>query len=328
MARLVVGDLFAQGEYGHHCGLVDREGKVEGPGEIPRVGEAIDQLHGHGRLAGDRAVGTQQRKAEGSLQHARFGKGGDEVLGGRDVIADRVHAIGVARPMATVGTVTPGAGGETCVLAGHVVEELLQSPARTGTAVPELVRRGLTGKVDGLLGSRGVVSDQGFSRHVSIISEHLLSVEGYLLHMAGKHSRPDLAAMLGPLGRALMAMERPILEANGITMWGYSVLLALGEEPVRSQAALADRIGADKTRLIADLDHLQERGLITREPDPDDRRVRLIAITTKGRRARDRTQAEIQSQEERILAGLAASDRRTYLRVSQDLAERARAGEL
>lgn len=133
--------------------------------------------------------------------------------------------------------------------------------------------------------------------------------------------RPDLAAMLFPFVRELMAMERPILEANGLTMWGYSILITLGTEPVRTQAALAEMIGADKTRIIADLDTLQEAGMITRDVDPDDRRVRLVAITAKGRRARDRAQAAIQREEERLLAPLPAADRRTFLRVAQSLTE-------
>jgi DNA-binding MarR family transcriptional regulator len=141
-------------------------------------------------------------------------------------------------------------------------------------------------------------------------------------------ARPDLAALIGPIGRALIAMERPILEANGLSMWGYAVLLALDEEPVRTQAALAEMIGADKTRLIADLDELQGLGMITRVPDPDDRRVRLVSITAKGRRTRDRTQAEIQRREELMLAPFSATERRSFLNVTQTLAKQARAGEL
>jgi DNA-binding MarR family transcriptional regulator len=144
----------------------------------------------------------------------------------------------------------------------------------------------------------------------------------------GKIVRPDIASMLVPIGRALMEMERPILEANGLTMWGYSVLLALGDDPVRTQAALAEMIGADKTRLIVDLDDLQHRGMITRVPDPDDRRVRLVSITVKGRRARDRAQADIQRREERMLAPFPASDRRGFLSVTRGLARQVRAGEL
>lgn len=114
--------------------------------------------------------------------------------------------------------------------------------------------------------------------------------------------RRDLAAMIVPLGRALTAAEQPVLREHGLTMWAYSVLLRLDVQPLRSQAALAGAIGADKTRIIDVLTDLDERGLISRNPDPADRRVRLLALTPEGRRVRDAAQAAIQRREERLLA--------------------------
>ncbi|GAB4584867.1 MarR family winged helix-turn-helix transcriptional regulator [Nocardia sp. IFM 10818] len=132
--------------------------------------------------------------------------------------------------------------------------------------------------------------------------------------------RPDLAAMIAPLGRALMAAEMPVLKRHGLTMWAYTVLLGLGREPVYTQAALAKAIGADKTRIIAVLDDLQRRELITRAPDPADRRVNLVSLTPAGRELRDRAQAEIQRNEEELLSQLPAADRKTFLRSLQILA--------
>ncbi|MFF0637037.1 MarR family winged helix-turn-helix transcriptional regulator [Nocardia sp. NPDC004151] len=132
--------------------------------------------------------------------------------------------------------------------------------------------------------------------------------------------RPDLAAMIVPLGRALMAAEQPVLAAHGLTMWAYVVLLHLDEGPARGQGVLAQEIGADKTRIIAVLDDLQERGLIARRPDPADRRARLLALTTEGRHLRDAAQAEIQAQEDRLLAKLPAADRRGFLNALTALA--------
>ncbi|MVU77904.1 winged helix DNA-binding protein [Nocardia sp. ET3-3] len=125
--------------------------------------------------------------------------------------------------------------------------------------------------------------------------------------------RPDLAAMIVPLGRALMAAEQPVLAAHGLTMWAYVVLLRLDETTTRGQGVLAQEIGADKTRIIAVLDDLQERGLIERRPDPADRRARLLALTPEGRSLRDAAQAEIQAQEDRLLGKLPAADRRGFL---------------
>jgi DNA-binding MarR family transcriptional regulator len=125
--------------------------------------------------------------------------------------------------------------------------------------------------------------------------------------------------MLAPLVRDMMAAELPVLEANGLSMWGYSVLVALDRSAIRTQAALAEAIGADKTRIIAILDELQDKGLIERVPDPEDRRARLLAITKEGRRVKDATQTAIQRGEERWLGALSASDRAAFLRILQEL---------
>jgi MarR family transcriptional regulator, organic hydroperoxide resistance regulator len=130
--------------------------------------------------------------------------------------------------------------------------------------------------------------------------------------------------MIVPLGRALMAAEQPVLRRYGLTMWGYVVLLALGDEPVRTQAALAESIGADKTRIIGVLDDLQQAGLIHRDADPADRRAHLLSLTAEGRRLRAATQADIQRQEERLLARLPPGDRDVFLRALQTLSSVAR----
>jgi DNA-binding MarR family transcriptional regulator len=125
--------------------------------------------------------------------------------------------------------------------------------------------------------------------------------------------------MVVRLARVLVDAERPVLTAHEVSMWGYIVLTALRDEPMRAQAALARSIGADKTRIIGVLDDLQERGLIEREPDPADRRVRLLQLTPAGRKLHAKVQAAIREQEESRLSGLSAADRRAFLRALQKL---------
>ncbi|GAA2790535.1 MarR family winged helix-turn-helix transcriptional regulator [Crossiella cryophila] len=131
--------------------------------------------------------------------------------------------------------------------------------------------------------------------------------------------RRDLAAMIGPLVRGLVAAELPVLRAHGVSMWAYSVLTALDEGPVRTQAALAQAIGADKTRIIGVLDGLQQQGLIERRADPADRRVRLVSITERGTALRRAAQAEIQAKEERVLARLPSAERAAFLAALETL---------
>ena len=156
----------------------------------------------------------------------------------------------------------------------------------------------------------------------------------YLLSVACYHSgtmsafpddRRDLAAMFVPLARALVAREEPVLQAHGISMWGYIVLTALAEQPVRTQAALAQAINADKSRIIGVLDDLQQRGLIKRQPDAADRRVHLLSLTPPGDRLRRSVQAAIRASEQEVLGTLPAGDREAFLRSLQTLYERFRA---
>ncbi len=127
--------------------------------------------------------------------------------------------------------------------------------------------------------------------------------------------RRDLAAMIAPLQRALIAAELPVLRAHELSMWGYVVLSALDGQPARTQAALAEIIGADKSRIIGVLDELEDAGLLQRTRDPADRRARLVAVTDEGRRKRRAVQVDIQRSEDSLLAKVSVADREAFLRV-------------
>jgi DNA-binding MarR family transcriptional regulator len=134
--------------------------------------------------------------------------------------------------------------------------------------------------------------------------------------------RRDLAEMLAELARQTVAAEQPVLDEHGLSMWGYIVLSALDHSPIRTQTALAEAIGADKTRIIPTLDELQQFGYIERMPDPDDRRARLLAITESGRSIKDTVQGAIQRGEERWLGQLSSNERDVFLRALNQLSVR------
>src|SRR3954452_8779960 len=123
--------------------------------------------------------------------------------------------------------------------------------------------------------------------------------------------REDLGALFTRVSRRLIAAERPLLAAHGLSMWGYIALSHLARGSAPTQLTLASAIAYDKTRLIGLLDELEHAGLLTREPDPADRRARIVHITDRGRETQAAAVADIRAMEGELLAGLTAAERET-----------------
>ena len=133
--------------------------------------------------------------------------------------------------------------------------------------------------------------------------------------------RDDLGALFARVTRRLIAEERPLLDARGMTMWEYIALSHLGRGAAGSQLAMAEAIGYDKTRLIALLEGLEGRGLVRREPDPRDRRARVVRLTPAGTRTLRVARTDIRRMERRMLSELSADERDVLLAVLPRLAE-------
>lgn len=85
---------------------------------------------------------------------------------------------------------------------------------------------------------------------------------------------------------------------------GYLVLMAVASGPPRSQLALAQQLTVNKTVMTYLLDDLEAEGLLTRQPDPVDRRARQVLITEKGTRALKEARDRLGEAEAQLLADL------------------------
>jgi DNA-binding MarR family transcriptional regulator len=130
----------------------------------------------------------------------------------------------------------------------------------------------------------------------------------------------DLGALFARATQRLIDAERPLLDALGLSMWGYVVLSHLAHAPAETQLALAQAIRYDKTRLIGLLDTLEAGGLVTRTPDPADRRARIVSLTAAGAERHQAARSAIHAMEDELLAGVSAAERtrlrRTLTRLS------------
>jgi DNA-binding MarR family transcriptional regulator len=120
-------------------------------------------------------------------------------------------------------------------------------------------------------------------------------------------AREDLGAQFARITRRLIALEQPLLDEHGLTMWEYAVLLRLRAAPAQTQLELAQAVNYDKTRLIALLDGLEQRGLVAREPGAGDRRARTVKLTRTGRTTVTATQRDVHQMEDRLLMADARS---------------------
>ncbi|MFL6118650.1 MarR family winged helix-turn-helix transcriptional regulator [Actinophytocola sp.] len=136
-----------------------------------------------------------------------------------------------------------------------------------------------------------------------------------------KGQRHDLGASFARLTRAMIEAETPILRAHDIEMWDYAVLSALRDAAAPTQSELAAAVHRDKTRLIPILDRLESRGLVTRTPDPADRRNRVIALTDEGRAVLTACRTAIRAMEADFLASVPAARRRAFVEVLDQLAD-------
>jgi DNA-binding MarR family transcriptional regulator len=131
----------------------------------------------------------------------------------------------------------------------------------------------------------------------------------------------DLGALFARITRRLIDAERPLLAELGLSMWGYIALSHLAHAPAETQLALAQAISYDKTRLIGLLDELEADGLITRTPDPADRRARIISLTDAGTKRHTAARRAIREMEDDVLAGVGPAERTRLRRTLARLAD-------
>ncbi|MDF0530583.1 MarR family transcriptional regulator [Tsukamurella sp. 8F] len=92
---------------------------------------------------------------------------------------------------------------------------------------------------------------------------------------------------------------------------GYQVLLAAQAGGPRSQLALAQYLGLDRTVMTYLLDELERAGLVRRAPDPADRRVRRVELSDQGAATLADARGRLRGIEDELLEPLPVPDRHT-----------------
>jgi DNA-binding MarR family transcriptional regulator len=100
------------------------------------------------------------------------------------------------------------------------------------------------------------------------------------------------------------------LAESGLGWADYAVLHHLDAQGPVAQRELATALRIQPSNIVALMDELQHRGLLTRAPDPTDRRRHRIELTPKGHTVLARATKAAVAAEADLLAPLTAGERR------------------
>ena len=135
---------------------------------------------------------------------------------------------------------------------------------------------------------------------------------------AWQRERPDLdttpmqvLSRVTRLARHLDRARRAAFAAHSLEPWEFDVLSALrrsGPPYQLSPGRLVTETLVTSGTMTNRVDRLTERGLVSREADPADRRGVQVTLTTAGRSAVDAALDELLEQERSLLSSLPASE--------------------
>jgi DNA-binding MarR family transcriptional regulator len=140
----------------------------------------------------------------------------------------------------------------------------------------------------------------------------------------------DTAARLSALLRHVFLYDRGnqlrVIEESGLSMTQCKALFELGgigegADP-RQVSDLAERFGVSVPSMSRAVDALVKKKLVTRLEDPDDRRVRHVAITVKGKKLVDTLLVVRQAGLEAFAEGLTPAQRRKLDAAVESLMDR------
>ena len=105
------------------------------------------------------------------------------------------------------------------------------------------------------------------------------------------------------------------MRPHGITGRQCAVLIAIDDQEPQSQQEVARRLGLDRTTMVALIDELETKNLVSRSPAPDDRRKNVVALTAHGRETLTAALAATTEAENNFLAPLSRADAETFRRL-------------
>ena len=117
--------------------------------------------------------------------------------------------------------------------------------------------------------------------------------------------------LLAHLARVGSRAAEGALGPTGLRPRHLVALTLLSNHGAASQQGLAEALRLDPSNVVGLLNELEERGLVTRRRDPDDRRRHIVELSARGAESLALAHCRIAGAEEELLRALSPAERVT-----------------
>jgi DNA-binding MarR family transcriptional regulator len=119
----------------------------------------------------------------------------------------------------------------------------------------------------------------------------------------------DVGFLLSRASGMVARAASDVLAPFGLRVRSYSVLGFVSDTPRGlTQRRVAAAMGLDPSQIVALVDDLEERELVSRTTDSADRRNKLIVATDEGRRIRNEAEKRVEQSHRRCLAQMSRGE--------------------
>lgn len=128
-----------------------------------------------------------------------------------------------------------------------------------------------------------------------------------------------LGEVFWSVARRLRHQTRATVSPFGITPGQARALAELGRHGGMRPSALSERLRIAPRSGTEVVDALEDRGLVRRSPDPDDRRATLVTLTEQGERIASDVRAAQRAATDAFFGTLGPADRDALARILSQL---------
>ncbi len=126
-----------------------------------------------------------------------------------------------------------------------------------------------------------------------VIDKTLDKLVGYHIRRSSNLFHSDLIQSLRPFDLRMITL---------------SALAIVSDNPGLRQSQLADALDIERPNMVAIVDELESRKLVTRERTPNDRRAYALTLTANGKALLEKALVEVHAHEKRLLENIEPED--------------------